>query len=348
MAKFSTNNQYNQKYKIGGFGGNCNACPVFALLTIKNFMDNGQVTLEQHDKNLECAVMNYVNDNTHELPKYLSFGELLVFTGGEYNEGNIGGATPEIINEFGYEMMFKPIDDTNNYSVVFLKNGNFIAVLIKNTLIDGVNFKSYAVRDCHCNDQFDFDSFDALKVHFSKMYQFNELTVVDGVLIEEYGNIEFLIFEKQFPIIVLNNDLVWNGSAKHVDIDDVGDIGNIDDVGDIGDIDDINGDDEMDPSVLDKLLKMDLNNLENIQNFVNNLIVGKKNKLNDVPNDFSNNDPNNGLCGVINVNNPIIKNLLKNTMALLGNSKDEDNEVVDQEVTDPDELLAMQLQFEDQ
>jgi len=205
MASFVTANQFDKKYKVANFGGDCNACPVFALFTAKRFMENGSVSKEQHDKNLEAAIMNYVlNEDTKELPKYMSFSELIHFTGGEFNDGHIGGLNPEIINEYGYQICFKPLESNENYCILFLKNSNYIVVLVK-CLADGS--KVFCVRDCHETDQYDFDSFDALSVHLSEKYQFNNLTIVDGVLIEEYGNIEYLLIDKPFNIILLDETL---------------------------------------------------------------------------------------------------------------------------------------------
>lgn len=205
MASFVTANQFDKKYKVANFGGDCNACPVFALFTAKRFMENGSVSKEQHDKNLEAAIMNYVlNENSNELPKYMSFSELIQFTGGDFNDGQIGGLNPEIINEYGYQICFKPLDINENYGILFLKNSNYIVVLVKCNA-DGT--KTFCVRDCHETDQYDFDSFDALSVHLSEKYQFNNLTIVDGVLIEEYGNIEYLLVDKPFNVILLDETL---------------------------------------------------------------------------------------------------------------------------------------------
>ncbi len=220
MASFTTYNQFDPKFKLSEFGGECNACPVFALFTAKKFMDNGSVSQEQHEKNLEAAVMNYVvNEDTKELPKYLSFNELLQFTGGTFSDNNIGAATPEVVNGFGYEMFFKPLEDQEgNYCTVFLKNSNYIVVLVK---VNADGSKLFCVRDCHEKDQFNYDSFDALTVHLSERYQFNQLTVVDGVLIEEYGNIEFLLMDKPFPILILNLTLYDDEGKVEKDDDDM-------------------------------------------------------------------------------------------------------------------------------
>jgi hypothetical protein len=204
MASFTTFNQFDPKFKLAKFGNDCNACPLFALFTAKKFMDNGSISQEQHEKNLEAAVMNYVlNENHKELPKYLSFEELLHFTGGTFNDKQIIGTTPEIINQYGYETCFNTASNTN-YCTIFLKNSNYIIVLVKHNP-DGS--KLYCLRDCHENNQYNFDSFDALQVCLSERYQFNQLTIVDGVLIEEYGNIEYLLIDKQFPIIILDTSL---------------------------------------------------------------------------------------------------------------------------------------------
>ncbi len=152
-----------------------------------------------------------MSEDTKELPKYLSFGELIIFCGGEFTDNSIGAATPQIINEFGYEMIFKPEDAPGNYCLIFLKNGNFIVVLAKDT----ENGKLYCIRDCHEKDQYDFNSFDGIKSHLNEKYQFNELTIVDGYLIEEFGNIEYLIIDHPFSIINLDPNLCNDGNESN-------------------------------------------------------------------------------------------------------------------------------------
>ena len=48
----------------------------------------------------------------------------------------------------------------------------------------------------------------------SHRYQFNQLTIVDGVLIGEYGNIEYLIIDEPFAITNLDPNL-YDEDGKH-------------------------------------------------------------------------------------------------------------------------------------
>ncbi len=200
---FTTDNQFSEKFKVlGAFGNECNACPLFALFTAMNFMKNGELTKNQHDHNLEAAVMNYVTNSS--LPKYMAFDELVMYTNGVYSEEDIVGTTPLLINEgiMGYSAFF-PTEITENYAVIFLKNSNFICCLVKHHE-DG---KTFAIRDCHETEQREFDNVGALEHHLNSTYQFNQLTIVDGVLIEEYGNIEFLQIYQPFNSDLLDPDL---------------------------------------------------------------------------------------------------------------------------------------------
>jgi hypothetical protein len=185
--KFTTINQFDKKYKLTAFGKQCNACPIFAIRSVEQFFINGQIDATQHEQNLNDAVTLY---DTIDLPKYMSFDELIVFTDGKYNRNDISGYTPELINEFGYDPMF---DQTREcYAVIILKNSNYITVLVKNGI--------YCVRDCHETEQYTFYTFDELKHHLNNVYQFNKQTIVDGVLITEYQNIEYLCMNEPYTI----------------------------------------------------------------------------------------------------------------------------------------------------
>jgi uncharacterized protein YkuJ len=198
---FTTFNQFTaakNNMELASFSNSCNACPIFVLITVHEFMNNGTIDQKQHENNLTMAIKNYITNSY--LPKYMSFNELIQFTGEVFTDNSILASTPEIINEYGYDSIFDPSIAEQNHAIIFLKNSNYIVVLVK--FIDGN--KTYHIRDCHEKNQYDFDTLDALTEHLSNVYQFNQLTVVDGVLIEEYSNIEYLILNKQFPITGLN------------------------------------------------------------------------------------------------------------------------------------------------
>jgi len=198
MTTFPTYNQFDQKFKdLSNFGNDRNACPLFALFTAKHFMDNGDLSKQQHEHNLDAAVANYLANN---IPKYISFDELVQFTG-TWNDTHIQATTPQLImtGVLGYDSIFSE-HEQQKYCVIFLKNSNFIVVMVKE---DG----TYAVRDCHEKVQYQFDNIEALKARLNMTYQFDQLTVVDGVLIEEFANIEFLVVDQPFEIIELDPDL---------------------------------------------------------------------------------------------------------------------------------------------
>jgi hypothetical protein len=201
MTSFQTYNQFDKRFaELENFGKYCNACPLFALFSAKHFMENSIITKLQHEQNLDTSIANYLGKYI-ELPQYMSFDELLQFSGGIYNGTNVNATTPDLINQgiIGYEHMFKE-DINSDYCVIFLKNSNFIIVLVKQT----ENGKLYCFRDCHETEQYNFNSLEELQVHLNVKYQFNNLTVVDGVLIPEFSNIEFLVVNKSFDIVELD------------------------------------------------------------------------------------------------------------------------------------------------
>lgn len=216
MTTFTSPNQFDKKFRdsdiFGNFGNERNACSLFSLFTAYNFMINGLTTKEQHECNLDTAVMNYATHS--ELPTYLAFDELTQFMGGEYDANmvnNVKATTPTLLDEYGYNEIFNP-DAKHDYAVIFLKNGNFITVLVKVTNIDDTYYHTtgYYVRDCHENEQWDFDNFDALQIHLNEKYQFQQLTIVDGVLIDEFANIEYLVINKPYTVTYLDPNLNEN------------------------------------------------------------------------------------------------------------------------------------------
>jgi hypothetical protein len=97
---------------------------------------------------------------------------------------------------------FDKLDHDYRYCILFLKNRNYIPVLCEYTQ-EGGKF-TYAIRDCHENIQRNFDDFNKLRVFLDEIYQFEQMTIVDGVLIAEFSNIEFLVIEE--PFIIKNID----------------------------------------------------------------------------------------------------------------------------------------------
>ena len=67
----------------------------------------------------------------------------------------------------------------------------------------------YSVRDCHEMDQYDFDSFDKLKLHLSNIYQFDSDINLDGYKVPEFSNIEFLVTDKHFHFAQTVSNKKW-------------------------------------------------------------------------------------------------------------------------------------------
>ena len=203
METFSTYNQFDSRFSIfGKFDADRTACPLFGLLTCYNFMMNGDLSKKQHEMNIQGAVSNYV---TKELPKYMLFDDLLLLTNGSLKESDISGTTPELLtsNIIGYEHIFK-FGYEQNYCILLLKNRNFMAILYKYSQEGEI----YAVRDCHENIQRDFNNFESLRVFLNNTYQFEQQTIVGGLRIPEFENIEFLTIDIPFELINVDFNLV--------------------------------------------------------------------------------------------------------------------------------------------
>ena len=208
MNSFTTFNQFDKRFSdFEKFGGDRTACPLFGLLTCYNFMLNGDLSQKQHERNIYAAVTNYISN---DIPKYISFEELMQYSNDSLKHNDINATSPELITSgvISYEHMFK-FGYYQNYCVLFLKNRNYIAVLYKNyPESESHTGDIFAVRDCHENTQRNFDNLHDLQVYLDKTYQFEQMTVVDGVPIPEFSNIEFITIENPFELIVIDPDLI--------------------------------------------------------------------------------------------------------------------------------------------
>lgn len=212
MQSFDTYNQFDKRFSnVAKFGADRSACPLFGLITCYNFMLNGDISQIQHELNLQSAVQNYTTKKS--LPKYMSFDELSVLTN-TFKPKDINATNPELLtsNIVGYEHIFK-FGHAQRYCVLFLKNRNFIAVLYTS----GVN-ETYAIRDCHETTQRTFNNFEDLRVFLNNTYQFEQQTIVGGVRIAEFENIEYITIDIPFDLI--NIDIFPNEPVAHNNIPD--------------------------------------------------------------------------------------------------------------------------------
>ena len=206
MSSFSTFNQFDKKFNgFAKFEADRTACPPFGILTCYNFMNNGDLSKKQHETNIYASVTNYM---VNDIPKYMSFEELLLYTT-DINGSRVTGTTPELITAgiISYEHMFKlgGADQDYRYCILFLKNRNYIPVLCEYKKED--NQLTYGVRDCHENTQRTFNDFNELRLFLDQTYQFEQMTMPGGVLIPEFSNIEFLVIEEPFAIKNIDPEL---------------------------------------------------------------------------------------------------------------------------------------------
>jgi len=181
--EFTTFTQFSNQFdNISTFGRDRSACPFFALLSANNFLITGDISQKSHENNIFEAINNYVIYNP---PKYLGFTDLIAYS--QFDPNLICGTTPELVYSGVVSWQhFFPSDSDKNYATIFLKNTNFFVVLVN------VKEKLYAVRDCHMETQRTFTDFNKLCQYLSTTYRFETPTVVGGVAIPEFDNIEWL------------------------------------------------------------------------------------------------------------------------------------------------------------
>lgn len=199
---FDTFNQFSSRFSsLGKFSGDRTACPLFSLLTLYNFMNNGDISKDQHQKNVCSSIMNYVTNES--IPKYLDFDELLIFAQGI--DSSVTTTSSELIAQgiLGYNSILKPDDYKKDYGVIILKNRNYISLLVK---WNGTGY-TFSIRDSHEKTQYNFPSIDALRAHLNNTYRMEQDTIVGGVPIPEYNNVEFLVIDKPFSIVNIDAEL---------------------------------------------------------------------------------------------------------------------------------------------
>lgn len=166
---------------------NINMCSIFSLITSYNFLNNFDVSKEQHIINLKVARENY----EIEKMKYdLSFEELLKYSNLKNNLINL--TNPELINKniISYEHIF--LD--KQHCIIFLKNNNFFVVM--HTECDG----KYYLRESHNNYQHDFNNRTEIINYLNNIYSFNKYTIIDNYIVEELSNIEYIVLNDKFKL----------------------------------------------------------------------------------------------------------------------------------------------------
>jgi hypothetical protein len=183
MTHFESKTQYDDKY--GGI--NHNVCSLFALISAHNFMKNSNISKEQYVNNLDDAVHNFTDFG---LEGEMDFKSVLALS--DLNIDNIGCTTVELIKskELGYDKII-PNDDIP-YALIFLKNSKYFVVTF--------NGNKYSIRDCHEICQYDFDSKNDLIGHLNKIYQFDRQIDLDGFVVAEFSNIEYLHIFMEFNV----------------------------------------------------------------------------------------------------------------------------------------------------
>ena len=204
MTYFVSDTQYSKKYDNmwkwypNGEKSKSMICPMFALLTARNFFINKRTDYQIHETNIiEGINMTMTNNITNEL----CFTDLECFASIDIKK--IMCTTVDLIKEnrdMYYETMFKKIE--YNTAIIFLKNAKYFVVLIKK--LDDGGFE-YCIRDCHEMFQYTFFELDDLIEHLTKIYNFEKLLDIGGVEFSDYSSIEFLRVTESYPVTIYDH-----------------------------------------------------------------------------------------------------------------------------------------------
>lgn len=181
ISYFTSITMYDKKYKTQ----NKNMCSFFALVTAENFMTGSDITNVKHEQNIDEAVAYY---EELQMKGAIQFEELINFT--DLKKQDICATTTELIKlgEIGYDKIF--LEYKGDYCIVFLKNSKYFVVMYRNNV--------YYLRDCHEDKQYNFKDRNDLVDHLNKSYQFNEIINIDGYVIPEFSNIEYITITSPF------------------------------------------------------------------------------------------------------------------------------------------------------
>lgn len=188
-------NRFNEKWKRYSDSKKGFACPYFSLITAYRFLKDGDVSKQRYEDNVTlaiqyCTLMGVTSGiNFHD---FTSLTNIPV--------DNIMCTNVELIvlGDLGFDKMIPqlPIESDKRHVIVFLKNGNFLTVL--------VDKNGYYIRDCHESCQRFALDFDNLVALLSSIYQFTEVINIEGIQLEAYSSIEFLQISDNFSTDILS------------------------------------------------------------------------------------------------------------------------------------------------
>ena len=197
MTFFQSETQFSQKYNIGNFARQRSCCPIFSLIVAQSFMNDGDNSTKRYSDDLDKAVKTYCKlTDLGLITKYMNFEDLINLT--NLSSNYIGGTTTELVftGELGFDF-FLPIDKFINYCVIFLKDSNFFTITVDQKETKTI----FSVRDCHRDTQYSFHKRDHLINHLNSNYRFSTSTVIDGLHISEFDNIEFFVIDTEITIL---------------------------------------------------------------------------------------------------------------------------------------------------
>ncbi len=166
-----------------------NFCALFSVMTALEFLKDGVLTYEKHMQLLASGIIKH---SETKLFNQITFDQLIncvTVNNDKSLSKKISGVTTELLKEFPdmyMDMFMNKLDE--DHAIMFLKNGNFFVILIKN--------KQLYIRDSHESLQYGPFTETEMIQHLNTAYKFNTIINIDGYVIEEYSNIEYFIVTK--------------------------------------------------------------------------------------------------------------------------------------------------------
>lgn len=207
MKEFQSINQYDKKFStvLDEKFKNRNFCGFFSLLTAYQFIQNEGKNNNMNQKIYEeCIIKSVINHLNLQVSNSVTFEELIMYT--NLLKTDIIATNTELIEQeiIGYNMIFQDIKKP--YAIIFLKNAKFFVVLSENN-------NTFHIRDSHEKIQYDSLTLDEVIYILNEKYQFNKEIDLDGYKVEEYSNIEYLIIQNKFDMllsfdVVIPNELL--------------------------------------------------------------------------------------------------------------------------------------------
>lgn len=162
---------------------------IFSVVTATEFMQNNDVSIDKHEENVRKAVSYSarlgINNEGKTIEDVFKLTTIFPQTASKTTTTSIEKHLMDISSII-------PDVKTKTFCTIIRKNNRFFVILADKTT------SIYCVRDCNEELQWNFRSYDELIKHLDVVYTFTTSIVIDGMEMEEYSKIEYIVITQKF------------------------------------------------------------------------------------------------------------------------------------------------------